>query len=75
MIVDVDPDSASADRGIRSGDIIVEISQEDVYTPQGVSEKIRAARKVGRKSILLLVNRDGEVRYVAIQLTETGHKS
>ncbi len=75
LVVDVDPDYPAADRGIRSGDIIVEISQEEVHTPQDVADKIQQAAKVGRKSVLLLVNRDNEVRYIAVQLAEPEAKS
>lgn len=74
LVVDVDPDYPAANRGIRSGDVIVEISQEDVHTPQDVAEKILQAAKVGRKSVLLLVNRNSEVRYIAVQLAEPGGK-
>lgn len=68
LIVDVRPKSFAAEKGIRSGDIIMEISQEEVKTPQNVVDNLKKAEKENRKSVLLLINRDGESRYVSIKL-------
>lgn len=46
----------------------MEISQEEVKTPQQVVEHLKAAEKENRKSALLLINRDGESRYISIKL-------
>ncbi len=69
LVVDVTEKSSAAEKGIRPGDIIIEISQEEVKTPQQVVEHLKAAEKEKRKSALLLINRDGESRYVSIKLT------
>lgn len=67
-ITEVAGDSAAAERGIRPGDIVVEVSQEEVKSPGEVAAKIEAVRKSGRKSVLLLVERGGELRFVALRL-------
>ena len=67
-ITEVAGDSAAAERGIRPGDVVVEVSQEEVKSPAEVSAKIEAVRKSGRKSVLLLVERGGELRFVALRL-------
>jgi len=69
LVVDVDPKSSAAEKGIRPGDIIMEISQEEVKTPQQILEQFKGASKENRKSALLLINRDGESRYVSIKIT------
>ena len=72
LVVDVTERSSAAEKGIRPGDIIMEISQEEVKTPQQVVERLKTAEKENRKSALLLINRDGESRYVSIKLTPEG---
>lgn len=69
LVVDIKSKSSAAEKGIRPGDIIVEISQEEVKTPQHVVDNLKKAEKANRKSALLLINRDGESRYVSIKLT------
>jgi len=66
VITDVDTDSAAFGRGLRPGDVIVEVGQEQVATPADVQQKIRRARDQGRRSVLLLVDRQGDLRFVAL---------
>ncbi|EKE08947.1 MAG: hypothetical protein ACD_16C00232G0007 [uncultured bacterium] len=73
LVVDVKSKSSAAEKGVRPGDIIVEISQEGVKTPQEVVDNLKKAEKENRKSALLLINRDGESRYISIKLTSEGN--
>lgn len=68
LVVDVAPKSSAAEKGIRPGDIIMEISQIEVSTPQQVLEQLKHTGKENRKYALLLINRDGESRYVSIKI-------
>lgn len=74
LVVDVNPKSSAAEKGVRPGDIIVEISQEEVKTPQQVVDHLKTAEKGNRKSVLILINRDGESRYVSIKIVPDGEK-
>ncbi len=71
VILDVDKDSAAADRGLRAGDVIVEAAQQEVTEPGQIAGKIAAEKKSGRKSILLLIERKGDLRFVAIRLGQS----
>lgn len=74
LVVDVDPKSSAAEKGIRPSDIIREISQVEVRTPPEVLEQFQRAKKENRKSALLLISRDGESRYVSIKINhDEGH--
>ncbi|GGH27295.1 serine protease [Alsobacter metallidurans] len=65
----VDPNSPAADKRIQPGDVIVEVQQEPVTTPDAMTRRIDALKKDGKKSALLLVaNAQGEVRFVAVGL-------
>ncbi|WP_293867273.1 DegQ family serine endoprotease [uncultured Alsobacter sp.] len=65
----VDPNSPAADKRIGVGDVIVEVQQEPVGTPDAMTKRIDALKKDGKKSALLLVsNAQGEVRFVAVSI-------
>ncbi len=66
----VDEASQAYEKGLRSGDIIAEAGQQKVETPSELTKRIGDAREAGRKSILLLVRRGGEPRFVALSLNE-----
>ncbi len=70
LILDVDTSSAAFDKGLRPGDIITEVGQQAVNAPDDVLERISVAREAGRKSILLLITREGDKRFVAIPLSQ-----
>jgi len=71
VVVDVAPDSAASDKGMRAGDVIVEVAQEEVKTPAQITAKIDDAKKAGRKSVLLLVDRQGDLRFVALKIDQS----
>jgi serine protease Do len=69
VISNVEQDGPAAEKGLRPGDVIVEISQEEVSSPGDVRKKVDEARERGRKSILLLVEGQGGLRFVALQVS------
>jgi serine protease Do len=58
----------AADKGLKPGDVIVEVGQEEVSSPEQVAGLIDKAKQAGRKSVLLLVERSGDLRFVAVKL-------
>ena len=68
----VDPDSPAGEKNFRPGDVIVEVQNQAVRTPDDVAKRVEADAKSGRKVELLLVNRSGDLAYVAIRLGEAG---
>jgi serine protease Do len=67
VITEVKPDSPAAQKDVKPGDVIVEVTQEKVKQPQDVKARLLAVRKSGRKSILfLLSDAKGELRFVAV---------
>lgn len=68
VVTSVDPNGPASDQGVRVGDRIVEVAQEPVSTPSQLSAKIKAAQSAGRKVILLLVDGENGMRFVAIKL-------
>ncbi|HUX79290.1 MAG TPA: Do family serine endopeptidase [Alphaproteobacteria bacterium] len=68
FVAKVEPESSAGEKGIRTGDIIMEISQQEVKTPQNVVDILKKAEKDNRKSVLLLISRDNELRFVSIKI-------
>ncbi|WP_207457806.1 DegQ family serine endoprotease [Azospirillum sp. SYSU D00513] len=66
VVTDVGPDSPASDRGIDPGDVILEASQEPVRSPDELQSRINQAREQGRKTVLMLVSRNGDLRYVPV---------
>ncbi|MGH1379013.1 MAG: DegQ family serine endoprotease [Alphaproteobacteria bacterium] len=69
VITEVSPSSKAAKKGLAEGQVIVEINQIPVSSPQEVADIIEKAEKNNRKSVLLLINSDGNVRFVALKIT------
>ena len=69
-VLTVDEGSDAFAKGMRSGDLISEVGQKPVSAPNDVTEALKAAKDAGRKSVLLLVRRDGAPRFVALSLVE-----
>ncbi len=70
VIVDVDLGSSAAEEGLQPGDLIVEVNQEEVNSPPEVLARVNQAKQEGRKSVLLLVDRKGDLRFVALRFAE-----
>jgi len=68
VVMKVDEKGPAAEKGIRAGDVIVEVSQEEVRAPGDIAKKIADAKKAGRKSVLLLLEGQGGLRFVAIRI-------
>ena len=68
LIAEVDPEGVAAAKGIRPGDVIVEVGQEPVATPAEVEASVRTAREAGRKSVLFLIQSQGDLRFVPLSI-------
>ncbi|WP_439523142.1 Do family serine endopeptidase [Marivita sp.] len=69
-VMDVDETSEAFEKGLRAGDVITEAGQAQVAALGDLEDRIAEARDAGRKSILLLVRRAGDPRFVALTIAE-----
>ncbi|WP_416884602.1 Do family serine endopeptidase [Marivita sp.] len=67
-VMDVDESSEAFEKGLRAGDVITEAGQAQVLAISDLEERIAEAKDAGRKSILLLVRRAGDPRFVALNI-------
>ncbi len=74
LITGVTDGTPAAERGLKAGDVVVEVQQEEVTTPADAQSKIETARKAGRPAVLLLVQGQDGMRYVPISLKPDGKR-
>jgi serine protease Do len=70
VIIAVDPTSDAASNGLQAGDLISEAGQQPVTSVADFEDRVSEARDAGRKSLLILVNRDGMTRFMALRIVE-----
>jgi serine protease Do len=68
VIIAIAPDSEASSKGLLEGDVITEAGQQAVSTVADLEAQITAATEAGRRSILMLVRRGGDPRFVALSL-------
>ncbi|MGG5810358.1 DegQ family serine endoprotease [Falsiroseomonas sp. CW058] len=68
VITEVSPGSPAAERELRPGDVIVEVQQERVGSPQEVQERLERLRRQGRATALLLIESAQGQRWVPLRL-------
>ena len=70
MITGINADSEAASKGLLEGDVITEANRNAITNVGDLEAQIEAATEAGRKSILLLVRRGGDPRFVALVLED-----
>ncbi|WP_239025456.1 Do family serine endopeptidase [Roseicyclus persicicus] len=70
VIEAVDPASDAASKGLVAGDVITEVAQQPVADVAAFQERVQTAIDNGQKSILLLIRRGGNPRFVALSLED-----
>ncbi|WP_126978794.1 Do family serine endopeptidase [Frigidibacter oleivorans] len=70
VVRDIDEMSAAFEKGLRAGDVIAEAGQQKVTSLDDLTARIEEAKEAGRKSLLLLIRREGEPRFVALSVED-----
>jgi len=71
IITSVDPNSDAGEQGLQRGDLILSVNNQAVSSPAQVAAAVAAARKAGRSSVLMFIQR-GSSAPLAIGLSITG---
>lgn len=67
-ITNVDTRSEAAEKGLKAGDVILEVGGKAVQRPQQVIEGVRDAKQKGRKAVLMQVRSNRQSRFIALSL-------
>ncbi|MET4176863.1 Do family serine endopeptidase [Bradyrhizobium sp. LA7.1] len=70
VVMKVDPKSAAADRGLKKGDLILEVAGKSVSNPGDVREALDAARTDKKNSVLMRLRSGDASHYVAVPLSD-----
>ncbi|MFT5785263.1 MAG: serine protease Do [Ascidiaceihabitans sp.] len=70
VITEVDETSEAFEKGLRAGDVITEAGQEKIESIADLDTRLAEVKEAGRKSLLLLVRRGGDPRFVALSLAD-----
>ena len=65
VVTEVDAESSGAENDLRVGDVIVEVDQKPVASPDDVAQRVKAAQDNGYRVVTLLVNRGGDFQWIA----------
>ncbi|OWV90356.1 serine protease [Rhizobium sp. R635] len=69
VVTEVTPGSASAEKGLKPGDVIVEVAQEFMKSPDAVASKVQALKREGRRNAqLMIASANGDLRFVAVPM-------
>jgi serine protease Do len=69
VITEVDPQGPAADKELKEGDVVVEVTHEKVASVDELNARFDALRKLNRKNALLtLADAQGQLSFVAIGL-------
>ncbi|MGB7288442.1 MAG: DegQ family serine endoprotease [Salaquimonas sp.] len=69
FVMEVEVGSSAADKGIKAGEVIVEVNQEAVSNASDISARVADLKKDGRKNALLMVSsKDGDIRFVVVRI-------
>lgn len=74
VVLKTTPKGEAAKQGLSEGDVLVEINQTPVESPKQAADLLEQAKKDGKKSVLVLANREGDVRFLALQFREDKKK-
>ena len=70
VVTKVALNSPAAEKQLQPGDVILEVDQKAVTTPQEVSEIVAKLQAQKKRSVLLFVERQGDPRFAALRLTK-----
>ena len=63
----VDETSSAYENGLRKGDVITDVAQKPIGSVEEVKELVSSAKSEGRQSVLLLVRREGQPRFIVLK--------
>ncbi|MBV9237732.1 MAG: PDZ domain-containing protein, partial [Xanthobacteraceae bacterium] len=66
VVTQVDPDGPAAERGFKTGDVILDVGGTTVASPADVKKALSDAKTSGKKTVLMRVKSEAGTRFVAL---------
>jgi serine protease Do len=71
LVAEVEGGSEAAEKGVKKGEVIVQVSQQDVAAPEEVIARIEELKAEGRRTVMLLVSGEGnKLRFVSLRFED-----
>jgi serine protease Do len=70
LVIGVAEGSPAAEKGLQPGDVVVEVYQKEVATPQDVEAQISTARQAKQRVVTFLIYRQGDFQWVALRIDQ-----
>ena len=70
VVTEVAPNGPAAERGMQSGDVILEIGGKKVSTPAEVRDAVGAARKDNKSNVLVRMKRENNSRFITLPVAK-----
>src|SRR5688572_19897800 len=71
VIADLEQDSALAEQGVRPGDVIERVNDRKIANPADVAKALQEAQADKRSVAVMLIESDGNDRFVAVQISQS----
>ena len=68
IVMSLDPDGPAAERGVKTGDVILSVGGNDVSNPRDVRNALSNAKSHGKKDVLLRVKSADVTRFIAMPI-------
>ena len=72
VIADIDPNGTAAQKGLNTGDVILDVGGKTVTRPSDVTAAFDDAKKSGHKAVLMRVKTGDQTRFVALATASAG---
>lgn len=72
VVADIDPEGLAAQKGLKTGDVILEAAGKPVSRPSDISDALASAKKEGHKAVLLRIKSADGVRFLALAANPAG---
>jgi serine protease Do len=71
IVAEVADGSEAAEKGVKKGEVIVQVSQQDVAAPEEVIARIEELKAEGRRTVMLLLSGEGnKLRFVSLRFED-----
>ena len=70
IVRDVTPGSRAAEKGIRPGDVITSVNNEEITNVKQLRQALKSVKKKGRKAALLQIERNDNTVFVPVPVSK-----
>ena len=70
VVMNVDPESTAAEKGIQQGDVILSVGGKSVSGPNDVKQALKEAKNASKRAVLMQIKTAQGNRFVAVPTSQ-----